>query len=59
MCKLHIYNNGDKMWFLNGISHRANGPAMDWHNIVKWYWHGKKVTEYELMMLMGPEITNG
>ena len=59
MCKLHIYNDGDKMWFLNGLRHRANGPAMVWHNTVKCFWHGKKVTEFELMMLMGQEITNG
>ena len=61
MIKLRIWSDGDKTWFLNGFYHRANGPAFVWHwnSTTKWFWYGYKVTEYEHMMLVVQEQTNG
>jgi len=34
--------DGDKFWFLNGTSHREDGPALEWANGTKyWYLKGK------------------
>ena len=29
--------NGDKFWYLNGVSHRADGPAVEWADGEKWW----------------------
>ena len=54
-----VYNDGGREWYWQGKRHRANGTAIDWSNTECWYWHGQPVTEFELMMLAGQEITNG
>ena len=60
MITLRIFEDGDKCWLLDNLAHRANGPAIQWAGgILHWYWHDQEVTEYELMMLAGQEITNG
>ena len=53
MVKVRIWSDGDKTWFLNNIYHRVNGPAIVWHRngTISWYWHGRKLTEYEIMMV--------
>lgn len=36
-----IEPNGTKEWFLNGILHREDGPAIEWpHGAKDWYFHG-------------------
>ena len=30
--------NGDKFWYLNGLQHREDGPALEWANGSK-FWH--------------------
>ena len=38
------YTNGDKVWYLNGESHREKGPAVEYADGRKlWYWHGKYI----------------
>jgi hypothetical protein len=40
------YTNGTKKWFLNGIHHREDGPAIeraDGHK--EWWLNGKSLTE--------------
>ena len=60
MIELRVVTTGGKYWYLNNQLHRANGPAIVWDNLViARYWHGKRVTEYEHMMLVGQERTNG
>ena len=60
MVELFISQRGTKSWYLDHQRHRANGPAIQWAGgILHWYWHDQEVTEYELMMLAGQEITNG
>lgn len=40
ICK--IYENGSKQWFLNGVRHREDGPAVENANGMKiWYLNGK------------------
>ena len=39
---LVIDEDGDKYWFLNGIWHREDGPAVEWANGSKlWYLNGQ------------------
>ena len=61
MVKLTFTLGGSKFWFLNGEFHRSNGPAVVWHRngTIRWCWHGQVVTEYEHMMLVVQEQTNG
>ena len=60
MIELKIWANGDKFWYCNNQSHRANGPAII---LIAggqlWYWYGQRVTEYEHMMLVAQEQSNG
>mgnify|MGYP006078006563 CR=1 FL=1 len=38
-CK--IYPSGNKYWYLNGLFHREDGPAIEWVNGSKeWYLNG-------------------
>jgi hypothetical protein len=29
--------HGDKFWYLNGVSHRTDGPAVEWGDGEKWW----------------------
>lgn len=59
--------NGTKSWYLHGLLHRADGPAVvrGYYfvdtEIVQvpetYYWHGRRLTEYEIMMITTPKIT--
>ena len=41
-----VYNNGDKLWCLNGRRHREDGPAVEWADGYKsWYLNGKRHRE--------------
>ena len=35
------WSDGDKEWWLNGMLHRLNGPAVDRPNRQLWYMNGK------------------
>jgi hypothetical protein len=38
-----VDSDGSKNWYLNGVLHREDGPALDWNNGYKsWYFHGKR-----------------
>ena len=45
---LHSYEDGTKMWFLNGELHREDGPACEYSNgTKKWYLNSECVySEY-------------
>ena len=46
--KLTTYNNGTKVWKLNGSLHREDGPAVESFNGDKfWYIYGREYTEKE------------
>jgi hypothetical protein len=34
------YSDGTKGWFLNGMWHREDGPAIEWANSKEWYLNG-------------------
>ena len=37
-----VYDTGDKHWYLNGLLHREDGPAVEWPDGTKsWYLNGK------------------
>jgi len=39
ICK--IDNDGNKIWYLNGVHHREDGPAIEQTNGIKsWWFHG-------------------
>jgi len=41
-----VYNNGSKIWYLNGKLHREDGPAIEKSNgIIYWYLNGKRHRE--------------
>ena len=43
---------GERIWYLNGITHRIDGPAIEYHTGEKqWYVDGKEVTELEHKLL--------
>ena len=45
---VHICDNGDKYWFLNGKFHREDGPAVEYANGDKtWFLNDARVTEAE------------
>ena len=45
--------NGDKVWYLNGQLHRADGPAIEFTNGGKhWYLNGEKLSEEEFKLKM-------
>jgi hypothetical protein len=40
--KRGVYTSGDKCWYLNGLLHREDGPAIEYGNGDKyWYLNGK------------------
>jgi len=41
------WNNGDKIYYFHGKSHRTFGPAMERNgdNDNYWYWLGKKIKD--------------
>ena len=42
------WNDGDKVWFINGKFHREDGPAVERNNGRKfWYLNGKEYSEEE------------
>lgn len=44
--KMVEYDNGDKLWYLNGERHREDGPAVEYSNGEKsWYLNGEKHRE--------------
>ena len=62
MVDLVITPGGSKVWFLNGEWHRANGPAVIsviYSDNTRWFWHGTELSEFEHMMLVAQEQTNG
>jgi hypothetical protein len=38
--ELYKNNNGDKHYFLNGIHHREDGPAMEHDGVKSWWING-------------------
>jgi len=39
---VRVYDNGDKKWFVDGKSHREDGPAIEFASGAKcWYTNGK------------------
>lgn len=52
--------DGYTEWVLNGIRHRVDGPALTQSNGTDyWYWYGRRVTEFEHMILSTQEQSNG
>lgn len=54
ICSLHneagpavIYANGDKEWWINGMRHRENGPAIDRPNHQSYFLLGHEISEGE------------
>jgi len=49
---LLLWPNGSKSWYLNGLYHRENGPAIEWADGRKnWWVHGtwyKTEEEWEI-----------
>jgi hypothetical protein len=44
--EVRVYADGDKFWFLNGLRHREDGPAIDESNGRKaWFLNGKRHRE--------------
>ena len=45
---VRVYENGSRMWRLNGQRHREDGPAIEWADGTKsWYLNGNWLTEEE------------
>lgn len=46
--KVTVYFSGAKVWLLNGMRHRVEGPALECHEGEKfWYLYGISMSEYE------------
>ena len=44
--EVHVYDDGNKFWYLNGECHREDGPAVEYADGTKrWYLNGKELTE--------------
>ena len=41
--KLYEYTSGDKFYYLNGVYHRENGPAISYSSIKEWWINGQKI----------------
>ena len=37
---MRLYSNGEKQWWLDGMLHREDGPAVEWHDGNQWYLYG-------------------
>ena len=45
-----VFEDGSKVWLLNGERHREDGPAIEFSSGTKaWYLNGEKLTEKEHM----------
>ena len=33
--KVTVYDDGDKIWWLNGKLHREDGPAYEYYNVIR------------------------
>ena len=43
---VNVYDNGDRLWYLNGYLHREEGPALEGADGIKeWYLNGKRHRE--------------
>ena len=41
--EVHVYDNGNKYWHLNGELHREDGPAVEYSDGTKvWYLNDKR-----------------
>ena len=50
-----VFENGDKLWYLNGKLHREDGPAIEHVDGRKsWYLNGVQYTEKEFNAKMNP-----
>ena len=59
MVSLYLSTTNIKVWYLDDIWHRDNGPAVTLSNgCPEWWWHNRRVTEYEHMILAGQETVN-
>ena len=48
--KVKVYEDGTKVWYLNGVRHREDGPAIERvSGINEWYLNGNSVTENDVM----------
>jgi len=48
--KVKVYEDGTKVWYLNGVHHREDGPAIERvSGINEWYLNGNSVTENDVM----------
>lgn len=54
-----IRDNGDERWYLDGLAHRIDGPAVVYfkENIYDWKIEGKSLTKFEFDILI-QEIKN-
>ena len=44
--EVHVDDNGNKRWYLNGKQHREDGPAIECADGTKvWYLNGEELTE--------------
>ena len=50
---VRVYDNGDKVWYLNGKRHREDGPAFEGADGSKaWWLNGERLTEEEFNQRM-------
>ena len=55
--EVHVYDDGDKYWYLNGQGqlHRTDGPAVEWADGTKfWYLNDREYTEAEWLKALNP-----
>ena len=51
------WNNGDKIWFINGELHREDGPAIERSDgIKKWWINGTKYTKEEYLKYINKSV---
>jgi hypothetical protein len=41
------FKDGYKEWYINGIRHREDGPAIEWNFFKRWYLNNKIYTEQD------------
>jgi len=57
MSECKIDDVGNKRWYINGVYHREDGPAIKYyHGTKEWWLHGEQYTEEEFVLL---QFTNG
>ena len=53
--EVKIYNDGFKIWCLNGKLHREDGPAVEWADGSKYWWlNDTQYTEAEWKAKLNP-----